>query len=101
VWEETGWHVERESLEVLGWVHLEALFDRPEVMRFPHPDSFMSVVRVTPTHCEDDQATWADRDGYVARSAFMPVSGLPLEVAENPVTAVFLDAAFDARWRPS
>jgi 8-oxo-dGTP pyrophosphatase MutT (NUDIX family) len=100
VWEETGWHIDVDTIEVLGWIHLEALDEYDPAHGFPHPDSFMTVVRVAPSHADDDRSDeWLDHDGYVQRSRFVALAELPAAIHNDRIAPVFLDAAFGAGWR--
>lgn len=99
VWEETGWHIDIGTIEVLGWIHLESFVEPSSDHRFPHPDSFMTVIRVRPAHAEANQEDWRDVDGFIARSAFLPVSALPEPIKCDPISCAFLDRALGTVWR--
>jgi 8-oxo-dGTP pyrophosphatase MutT (NUDIX family) len=99
VWEETAWHIDPARIEVLGWMHIETFATPDPNFPFPHPDAFMTVVHAVPVRAEDEQATWTDVDGYIARSAFVHVASLPDAIRSSPIHAPYLDAVFGDRWR--
>ncbi|MDQ3897161.1 MAG: NUDIX hydrolase [Actinomycetota bacterium] len=98
VWEETGWHIDAASIEMLGWIHVESCFEPSSDLPFPHPDGFMTVVRAAPLFAEENQDTWTDVAGWVSRSALVPLRELPLLI-EGAVSCTFLDRALGRRWR--
>lgn len=44
VLEETGWHIDPNTIKVLGWMHVRSYVDPSADHPFPHPDGFMTVV---------------------------------------------------------
>ena len=94
VWEETGWHIEPQSIAALGWIHLECLYEFNPDGRYPYPDSFMTVVRARPIDQPAAPDAWSDTDGFIAKSVFMPRHELPEEVQTNTLARLFLDEAF-------
>ncbi|MGH9291036.1 MAG: NUDIX hydrolase [Acidimicrobiales bacterium] len=69
VHEETGWLLDPDTIEPLGWLHLEYLTPQREDHPFPHPD-FLQVVyvgRATERDCADG-AEWTDMGGWEVRS---------------------------------
>jgi 8-oxo-dGTP pyrophosphatase MutT (NUDIX family) len=95
VWEETGWRIDVDSIEVIGWIHLESLFDWSDDFPFTHPDSFMTVVRATASHSEGGDEPWVDIDGFIARSAFVTRAELPRRVIDDAISGAFLRSIFD------
>lgn len=98
VWEETGWRIHVDSLQVLGWLHVESIGERDPESSFPHPDCFMTVVHARPSHREEDAEAWTDVEGYVVRSEFISLDDLPETIREDPIAAAFLGAVFGDAW---
>lgn len=95
VHEETGWFIDPDSLEQIGWMHFEHLRPPPAGHGYPHPD-FLNVVFVgdAVAHDSDPDAEWADTDGYIQRSvAVSPREARRLVVPADPLAGVFLDVA--------
>lgn len=63
VLEETGWHLDQASIEVIGWIHLESLSGLHPDSPYPHPDSFMTVISAAPSHADAAHEDWVDVDG--------------------------------------
>ena len=63
--EETGWLLEPDSLEPIGWLHLEHLKDRPPGNQYEHADFFM-VVYAGRAHDRDGgrDNEWTDTEGH-------------------------------------
>lgn len=79
VHEETGWHVEPESLRLLGFLRIEAQVEAPPNHPYPYPDIIQlifgghALIRAA--------ADWTDTEGYVKRSWLATRS----EVRELPI----------------
>lgn len=99
VWEETAWHIDPASVQVLGWLHIESLVPPDPDHPFPHPDGFMTVVHAVPVRADDEQARWTDVDGFIARSAFVNLDQLPATLRSSSIHLPYLDAVFGSRWR--
>lgn len=99
VWEETGWHIDVASIRVLGWMHVESFAGPNPDHLFPHPDVFMPVIHARPSHADDDRPAWADVEGSIARSSFIPISELPASIRSSPIHAPFLALVFGNGWR--
>lgn len=97
VWEETGWHIATDSIEPIGWIHLESLSDWTDDHPFPHPDVFMAVVTASLSHAGSEPHGWVDTDGFVLSSAFVSIRELPEEIWDDPISAAFLEHVFGAR----
>lgn len=97
VWEETGWHITTDSIEPIGWIHLESLSEWVEGHPFPHPDVFMTVVRAGLSHAEPEPHGWIDTDGVILSSGFVSIHELPEEISDDPIAAAFLELVFGAR----
>lgn len=63
--EETGWRVELDDLQMLGFIHLRHLTAVPDGHPFPHPDFLQVVLCGEGTGSPVD---WVDSDGWVQRS---------------------------------
>lgn len=98
VLEETGWHVDVDSIEVLGWIHLESFAAWNPDLGFPHPDQFMTVLRAARAQAEPNQQTWIDTEGFVVRSEFVPLGEMPSEIAHSALSRVYLDLIFGTDW---
>ena len=88
VLEETGWHVEPGSLQMLGFIQFRHVTPLPAEHRFPHPD-FLQVVM----HGEATGAPvgWVDVEGWVQRSwlaSFEQARSLPLSAAGTAFLAL-------------
>ncbi len=96
VWEETGWWIDPESVETLGWIHVESLVEAGDAPRYPHPDDFHKVVTARPSHPDEGHEDWVDTEGHVDRSEFVPLDLIPGAVLANPVERAFLYRATGA-----
>ncbi len=65
VHEETGWILNAETTQPIGWLHLEHLRKPPKGYPFPHPD-FLQVVYVAGSNSRDggEDNEWTDTEGY-------------------------------------
>jgi 8-oxo-dGTP pyrophosphatase MutT (NUDIX family) len=94
VWEETGWHIDVDTIAVIGWIHLESLSEPSPDRPFPSPDVFMTVLQVEPSHAEAGHETWIDTEGFILESRFIAVEDLPVEIWADPISASFLGHTF-------
>lgn len=87
-YEETGWHLQPETLKPLGFLHFHHLAPVPADYGYPHPDFVQLVFRgCASTRAGDD---WRDTDGYVQRSWLeSPSDARKYRLA--PVSLPFLD----------
>jgi 8-oxo-dGTP pyrophosphatase MutT (NUDIX family) len=99
VWEETAWHIDPDTIRVLGWMHIESFAPPHPDHPFPHPDGFMVVVHARPSHADEDHESWMDIDGFIERSAFLPITELPASIRRSSIHVPFLDAVFGKTWR--
>ena len=93
VHEETGWLVNRSSLALLGWLHIELDAVLPPDHPYPHPDLFQAVFTGS-AHGRAGDETWSDIEGYELSSELMPAleaKKLPMSLTDQPVVPVFLD----------
>lgn len=74
VHEETGWLLDRDNLNELGWLHLEHLAPRRPNDPHPYPD-FLQVVFYGTAAERDGQpdVAWSDTDGYELRSRLVTI----------------------------
>lgn len=89
IYEETGWHLQPETPQPLGFLHFEHLVPPPADYAYRHPDFVQLVFRGRASaRARDD---WRDTDGYVQRSWLES----PKDVRKYslaPVSLPFLDA---------
>jgi 8-oxo-dGTP pyrophosphatase MutT (NUDIX family) len=89
VYEETGYQLAPEPLQLLGFLHLEHLAPPPADYAYPHPDFLQLVFCGSASDRQSDK--WQDSDGYVQRSWLeTPVRARQLDL--DPVSLPFLDA---------
>lgn len=93
VWEETGWWIDPDTVETLGWIHVESLAGTGASNRYPYPDDFHTVVSARPSHPDEGHEEWRDTEGHVDRSEFVPLDSIPAAVLTDPVERTFLDRA--------
>ena len=90
--EETGWHVDAETLTPLGFIHLRLRDDPPPGYAYPHPDSAQVVfggrASTRATGPDDD---WVDSDGWEVGS-FLAEKSHVLDLALSPVSVPFVRA---------
>ncbi len=95
VHEETGVVLLPDSLQPLGFLHLEHVNDVADEHRYPHPDFFQVVFVGRATGAPTD---WVDTDdGYVERSWLHPVetyADLALQAGDRALLAVALGLAY-------
>jgi 8-oxo-dGTP pyrophosphatase MutT (NUDIX family) len=93
VHEETGWLLNLETAEYIGWLHLEHLAAPPEDHPFPHPD-FLQVVFVAGSTSRDgDEGNdWIDTEGYELRSRLVSIDEARMLTSSTDMPAEpFLD----------
>lgn len=74
VHEETGWLVDRDSLQPLGWLHLEHLAPKRPHYPYPYPDFLQVVLCGTATERDGGpDASWTDTDGYEQGSRLVTI----------------------------
>lgn len=102
VMEETGWTVDPETLELLGWMHLENLDPQPHDHRFPHPDFLQYVYTARASEGPDGRdPNWTDTDGYELSSCLMSIEEAMQACADDPAALPFLRLLREAPSRPS
>jgi hypothetical protein len=74
VHEETGWELDPETAEYIGWLHLEHLKTPPQDYQLPHPD-FLQVVLVANATSRDGgvENDWRDTEGFEMRSRLVSI----------------------------
>jgi 8-oxo-dGTP pyrophosphatase MutT (NUDIX family) len=98
VHEETGWLVDAESLQELGWLHFEHLNRQADDAVLPHPD-FLQVVF---TGCAVERAgdeTWTDTEGYEISSCLVRVNEASERFAGDPLPVCSLARSWRAECR--
>lgn len=81
VHEETGWHVEPDSVKQIGWLHFEHLTPVAPDHPWPNPDSFSAVV--VGSAIRRDASDWVDTQGYELQSRVVPIRDLPGAVTDE------------------
>lgn len=96
VHEETGWRVIPDSVEVVGWLHLEHLTTQPADWPFPHPD-FLQVVCVGRATERDDVqgGEWTDTEGWELRSTLVDLDEALSRTDPSLCAGPFLDLLRD------
>lgn len=92
VLEETGWHVDPDSMVPLGFVHLRLLEPAPAGYRYPHPDSIQLIYggRAN-TRVVGFGDEWVDTEGWEQRS-YLSAKDQVLELPLAPSSVPFLRA---------
>jgi ADP-ribose pyrophosphatase YjhB (NUDIX family) len=92
VHEETGWSLNRSSLQPLGWLHLEHLAPRRPNDSYPYPDLLQLILRATATDRDGDpNALWIDTDGYERRSRLVTIDEARERTSTDLLAPIFLD----------
>ncbi|MGW0228519.1 NUDIX domain-containing protein [Actinopolymorpha singaporensis] len=93
VYEETGWHLDPESLVPLGFLHLRRLVDAPPDHPYPHPDFlqlvYLGVARTRAVGAGED---WADLAGWEL-GTFLADAGEVVKLNLPAISVAFVDAA--------
>lgn len=90
VMEETGWTLDPESLELLGWLHMEKL-DHPDPNDpFPHPDFLQYVYAGRADEDREREPGWTDTEGYELSSSLMSIEEALQQCAYDPLASAFL-----------
>ena len=88
VHEETGWILEPETVEPLGWMHIHSFGDA--VPPFPHPDAVHLVVTARANERAADD--WTDTEGFELSSTLVPVDEACAAIsADEPMCVPFLE----------
>ncbi|MEV4312402.1 NUDIX domain-containing protein [Actinocrispum sp. NPDC049592] len=89
VHEETGWHLDRDSLRPLGWLRLEHL--SPQRPKDPHPyPVFLQLIYTGTAHSRTSES-WSDIDGYELRSSLTTVEEARRRTSNDLLAHSFLD----------
>lgn len=88
--EETGWRLDIDSLEQVGWLHFGSgpLTD-PEIP-WPHPDIFHVLFVGTASAWEAED--WTDTEGYELSSGLVPVDNVLDTITPDAVALPFVVA---------
>jgi ADP-ribose pyrophosphatase YjhB (NUDIX family) len=100
VHEETGWFLEPDSFDTLGWLHLQHLRPPPDGYPYPHPD-FLQVVYVASANSRDGgpEVDWTDTDGYEVTSRLVSiVEARSLTASTDMPAGPFFDV-IERTWR--
>ncbi|MET9022497.1 NUDIX domain-containing protein [Actinopolymorpha sp. NPDC004070] len=93
VYEETGWHLDPESLHPLGFLHLQRLVGAPPGHPYPHPDFLQLIYSgVARTRAVDTGEDWADLDGWEL-GTFLADAGEIVTLDLSPISLAFVNAA--------
>ena len=91
VHEETGWHLEPNSLRFLGWLHFERLLDQADP-KYPHPDFFQVVYSGRAATRDTSQGeSWSDTEGYEVSSRLVLVADANGLFDRDQVAQAFLE----------
>jgi ADP-ribose pyrophosphatase YjhB (NUDIX family) len=92
VHEETGWLLDRDSLQPLGWLHLEHLAPRRPDDPYPYPDLLQVVFCGTATERDGGvDVEWTDTDGYELASRLVTIDEARANTSTDLLAPCFLD----------
>lgn len=93
VHEETGWVLEQEPFELLGWLHFRHRKEQAPEYPWPHPDFCQLVYRGRGGYREGGQeAGWTDTEGWESNSLLVSPQKARAIVEPWLLADVFLDA---------
>lgn len=102
VMEETGWTVDAESLQLLGWLHMEKLDPPSPEDPFPYPDFLQYVYTGRAAEGPDGRDPgWTDTDGYELSSGLLSFDEAIEKCADDPLALAFLRLLNAAPVKPS
>lgn len=88
--EETGWILEPESVESIGWLHLELLEPQPDDHPYPHPD-FLQLVCVGRAHERlNGPEVWVDTEGWEQGSRLVALDEIDGVISDGMCAEAFL-----------
>ena len=91
--EETGWLIDPDTIEHLGWLHMEHLSPRPSDYPYPHPDAFQLVIAArADARADAGDTDWTDTEGYELRSKLVPLRDADSFIVGEPHALIYLDA---------
>lgn len=92
VMEETGWTVDPQSLELLGWLHMEKLDPQSADDRYPHPDFLQYVYSGRAVEGPGGRdPEWTDTEGYELSSCLMSLDDAIAKLSDEPLALPFLE----------
>lgn len=96
VYEETGWHLQVDSLRSLGWLRFTHLARPPQGYEFPHPD-FLHVVMggSSQRRAVGERDEWTDIDEYEQGSELLSVDHARSRPDCDPLSLEFLELISD------
>jgi ADP-ribose pyrophosphatase YjhB (NUDIX family) len=97
VHEETGWLLDPESLQHIGWLHFEHQLGRPSLHRWDSAD-FLMTVYVGRARDRDGgrDNDWSDTEGHELSSALMTIDdAIALVAPQEPSAVPFLEVVRD------
>lgn len=88
VHEETGWQIDAETAQLIGWLHLEHLRAPEQGYPYPHPD-FLQVVLVASSTSREggEHGDWTDTEGYELRSRLVSIDEARMLTATTDMPA--------------
>jgi ADP-ribose pyrophosphatase YjhB (NUDIX family) len=93
--EETGWLIDTDAVEPLGWLHYHHLAPRPAGSPYSHlpwPDFLQVVFGVRASErLGGTDGEWTDTEGYERSSFTAPVTEAIRLVAKEPWSVAFLE----------
>ncbi|HEX7165809.1 MAG TPA: NUDIX domain-containing protein [Acidimicrobiales bacterium] len=90
VHEETGWVLDPQSVEPIGFMHMRNTGERFGGSTYPYPDTLQLVVVARATERAADD--WTDTEGYELSSRLVPLADAAAHVSETePMCVPYLD----------
>jgi ADP-ribose pyrophosphatase YjhB (NUDIX family) len=91
VHEETGWRLDPNTLEQLGWLHLENVTPVQSDHPYPNPDCFHAVlVGFARERDGGRDVAWTDTEGYELSSELALLADAADLIEDDPLSAVFV-----------
>jgi 8-oxo-dGTP pyrophosphatase MutT (NUDIX family) len=93
--EETGWHLDRDTLTPIGWLRFRYVEPcHPDWRHRPHPDLVHVVFTARATARDGSQGGgWSDTEGFEIDSVLLPPDEA-VEVVPDPIDRAMLRLAF-------
>jgi NUDIX domain len=98
VHEETGWLLNSDTIEPIGWLHLEHLRTPPDDYPYPYPDFLQPVLVAHSTSRDGDiDGDWTDTEGYELRSELVSLGEAIIRTSATDMPAApFLQVLAEA-----